>query len=79
MSSFLSVKRPFGGPQQRVRFPLVCDEFADGREMRTESGRFRWLGSRPPEWCNSVCLGMMAQGAERLAGCGDAAGSKLNI
>ena len=22
-------------------------------------------GSRPAEWCNSVCLGMMSQGAER--------------
>jgi len=33
-----------------------------------EPGKFgsaSWGRSRPIEWCSSVCLGMMAQGAER--------------
>ncbi|MFD2715353.1 hypothetical protein ACFTIK_18555, partial [Tistrella mobilis] len=37
-------------------FGISIDETTVGRELK---------GARPAEWCNSVCLGMMSQGAER--------------
>lgn len=38
LSVYLSVKRQFGGHLKCVRFPRVCNEFADRIERRTESG-----------------------------------------